>query len=35
LAGALADEAARAVVLEYEPHALLDVYRPGRLRNAA
>lgn len=35
LAGALADEAALALVLEYEPHALLDVYRPGRLRNAA
>src|SRR3954449_1657635 len=30
-AGALADEAALALVLEYEPHALLDVYRPGRL----
>jgi hypothetical protein len=35
MAGALADEAALALVLEYEPHALLDVYRPGRLRNAA
>ena len=35
LAGALADEAALALVLEYEPHALLDVYRPGRLLSAA
>jgi len=35
MAGALADEAALALVLEYEPHALLDVYRPCRLRNAA
>jgi Uncharacterised protein conserved in bacteria (DUF2336) len=35
MAGALADEAALALVLEYEPHALLDLYRPGRLRNAA
>ena len=35
LAGALADEAALAFVLEYEPHALLDVYRPGRLLSAA
>ena len=34
LAGALADEAALALVLEYEPHALLDVYRPGRLLEA-
>ena len=35
MACALADEAALALVLEYEPHALLDVYRPCRLRNAA
>ena len=35
LADALADEAALAAVLEHAPHVLLDVYRPGRLQQAA